>query len=100
MENENKKGLFYGVIGVATLIVTIIGATFAYFSATVNPNSAINGNIASVGGLVLTVTGANGTDNYINMIPVNFMTNTNPALYTDNNAEDQYSKAVGILLFK
>ena len=32
MEN-NGKGLFYGVIGVATLIVAIIGATFAYFNA-------------------------------------------------------------------
>ena len=32
---ENKKGseIFLGVIGVATLIVAIIGATFAYFSA-------------------------------------------------------------------
>ena len=33
--NENGgKGLFYGVIGVATLIVAIIGATFAWFTAT------------------------------------------------------------------
>lgn len=33
MENNNGRGIFYGVIGVATLIVAIIGATFAYFSA-------------------------------------------------------------------
>ena len=33
MENKNGQGIFYGVIGVATLIVAIIGATFAYFSA-------------------------------------------------------------------
>lgn len=33
MEHNNGKGIFYGVIGVATLIVAIIGATFAYFSA-------------------------------------------------------------------
>lgn len=33
MEN-NGKGLFYGVIGVATLVVAIIGATFAWFTAT------------------------------------------------------------------
>ena len=32
MEN-NGRGIFYGVIGVATLVVAIIGATFAYFSA-------------------------------------------------------------------
>lgn len=37
MNNERKNnsyGVFYGVIGVATLIITIIGATFAYFTAT------------------------------------------------------------------
>ena len=33
MENKNGQGIFYGVIGVATLVVAIIGATFAYFSA-------------------------------------------------------------------
>lgn len=38
--NENGgKGLFYGVIGVATLIVAIIGATFAWFTATANGNT-------------------------------------------------------------
>ena len=34
--NEQKgagRGIFYGVIGVATLVVAIIGATFAYFTA-------------------------------------------------------------------
>ena len=34
MENNNKgNGIFLGVIGVATLVVAIIGATFAFFSA-------------------------------------------------------------------
>ena len=28
--NKNGRGIFYGVIGVATLVVAIIGATFAY----------------------------------------------------------------------
>lgn len=37
MENNGKGiNVFYGVIGVATLIITIVGATFAYFSATTN----------------------------------------------------------------
>lgn len=45
MENKNGQGIFYGVIGVATLIVAIIGATFAYFSAsaTAGGNGAISG---------------------------------------------------------
>ena len=43
MENNNNgRGIFYGVIGVATLVVAIIGATFAYFSASVTRNSITN----------------------------------------------------------
>ena len=36
MENNNGKGIFYGVIGVSTLVGAIIGATFAYFASTAN----------------------------------------------------------------
>lgn len=41
--NENKgRGLFYGVIAVATFIIMAVGATFAYFTATTNSmNSAV-----------------------------------------------------------
>ena len=43
MENNNGKGIFYGVIGIATLIVAIVGATFAYFTATASSDEgAIN----------------------------------------------------------
>ena len=41
--NNNSRGIFYGVIGVATLVVAIIGATFAFFTASVSQNYAING---------------------------------------------------------
>ena len=44
--NNNGRGIFYGVIGVATLVVAIIGATFAYFTATVTRDNAIN-NVGS-----------------------------------------------------
>ena len=48
-EKNNGKGIFYGVIGVATLIVAIIGATFAYFTATQSAgNDVITGNAATV----------------------------------------------------
>lgn len=49
--NNNGRGIFYGVIGVATLVVTMIGATFAYFSATANsaPNAiAANSTILNL----------------------------------------------------
>lgn len=47
MEN-NGKGIFYGVIGVATLIVAIIGATFAFFSASQSNSNTIQGNTLNV----------------------------------------------------
>ena len=43
MENRNGRGIFLGVVSVATLIVAIIGATFAYFSASISSN---NGEIS------------------------------------------------------
>ncbi len=47
-EKNNGKGIFYGVIGVATLIVAIIGATFAYFTASQTNNGTIAGNAATI----------------------------------------------------
>ena len=48
MEN-NGKGIFYGVIGVATLIVAIIGATFAYFTATDEDTETVTGAAEKIG---------------------------------------------------
>ena len=50
----NGKGIFYGVIGVATLIVAIIGATFAFFSAQNEDTDTVRGTAASAS-LALTV---------------------------------------------
>ena len=47
-QRNNGKGIFYGVIGVATLIVAIIGATFAYFTAQQSNTTTITGNAATV----------------------------------------------------
>lgn len=43
ISNENKgRGLFYGIIAIATFIVMAVGATFAYFTATTaSMNSAV-----------------------------------------------------------
>ena len=50
METNGKgTSIFYGVIGVATLVITIIGATFAYFSATTNSaDSAVTAGGATI----------------------------------------------------
>lgn len=41
MENRKGSGIFLGVVSVATLVVAIIGATFAYFSASVTANNTV-----------------------------------------------------------
>ena len=51
-EENNRKGpgVFYAVVGVATLVVAIIGATFAYFSAQASTKDGdISGGTSDVG---------------------------------------------------
>jgi len=48
MENNKGRGIFYGVIGVATLVVAIIGATFAYFSATITLEGNVQAGTANI----------------------------------------------------
>lgn len=53
MENNNGRGIFYGVIGVATLVVAIIGATFAFFAASASGNeNAVAANSVSLAGTI------------------------------------------------
>ncbi|MDO5569631.1 MAG: hypothetical protein Q4G04_05960 [bacterium] len=52
--NGSGKGLFYGVIGVATLIVAIIGATFAWFTATAGSDD--DRTLVTTGTLTITYT--------------------------------------------
>ena len=79
MENNKKGNILYLVLGVATLVVAVIGATFAFFSASAT-NDDIEGNIAEAGGLQIdvksvtynpTYTGSTGSD----IIPLNLITN-------------------------
>lgn len=68
MENNGKgTSIFYGVIGVATLIITIIGATFAYFSATTNSDN--NAMTATGATLKLSLTDDN-KGHKTNLIPI------------------------------
>lgn len=41
MENKRGSGIFLGVVSVATLVVAIIGATFAYFSASITGDNNV-----------------------------------------------------------
>jgi len=59
--NRRKQGLFFGIVGILTLIVAVIGATFAYFTATETVEDQISGNAASIN-FSLTVAKAVNTD--------------------------------------
>ena len=53
---NNKSNILYAVIGILTLMITITGATFAYFTATQSNGNRITGNMASVTcGLTVTI---------------------------------------------
>lgn len=71
-ENNNGRGLFYGVIGVATLIVAIIGATFAYFSvsAKITNNNDIAGSTVNVSETTITGTLTRETPSTVSMVPL------------------------------
>ena len=91
-ENRKGPGVFYAVVGVATLVVAIIGATFAYFSATASNKEAITGNTAEAGGVELTITPVTTTGT--NMLPLNLMDNTK-ATDPATGAADQFADALG-----
>lgn len=55
MENKKGNGIFLGIVSVATLIVAIIGATFAYFSASTTSNNGAVGATAYEYSLSLSV---------------------------------------------
>ena len=93
--NENKKGsTLYVVLGVATLVVAIIGATFAYFSAQASTNEGdISGGTSDVGAaLSLNVTrdlveasSEEGTTvNYNNLVPAEISNETDIKNAIDN----------------
>lgn len=78
-ENQRKgPGVFYAVVGVATLVVAIIGATFAYFSASTGvDNGTIQGQTQYIDNASLTMnvkkvvfTGA--TADYNTLVPAFF----------------------------
>ena len=69
MENKNGRGIFLGVVSVATLVVAIIGATFAFFSASGgSANNAVTAGATTLTGAI-ELTSANNKL-ATNLIPV------------------------------
>ena len=97
MENKKGSGIFLGVVAVATLVVAIIGATFAYFSITAqSAENAVDVTAYEFSAsLVVEPVYPVSTDTYKGLIPldpdatvanVNGANNTN-LLYAINTAE-------------
>ena len=69
-QKRNKNNILYGIIGIATLMITTIGATFAYYTATATNNTTLKGNMATIT-FDLTVTQVtNADDSKGGMIPM------------------------------
>ena len=69
-ENRKGTGVFYAVVGVATLVVAIIGATFAYFSASATNDQDVTGSTASGASLAIAITKVSDEATAKNMIPM------------------------------
>lgn len=89
-ENRKGPGIFYAVVGVATLVVAIIGATFAYFSASASDNTNITGNTAQAGGVDLEITPVTATG--ADMVPLNLLGDD---MKTAPVTGDQFADAIG-----
>lgn len=73
-DNQTANTVMLTVIGVATLLIALIGATFAYFSATVSNNSNESVNITTAAPVALVYSGS--TLALTNALPGNTNTNT------------------------
>lgn len=78
-EKKNNRGVFYAIMGVATLVITLIGATFAYFVATTN--SAVNAISTASTTVKLTF-----DDNTITSTKVDTTTGSTQALHVVNDS--------------
>lgn len=65
----DNKNLVYAVVGVLTLMVAVVGATFAYFTATRSDNDTIQGDMASIS-FDMNVTKKTSADNTVGLIPM------------------------------
>lgn len=90
MEQQNKKrnmtNLLYGVIGVATLMLATIGATFAYYTATQSNDNQIKGDMATIE-FDVSVTKATTADNNVGLIPMSNNMVEQALIGTDTNSD-------------
>lgn len=100
MNKEDKRGIFFGVVGVLTLIVAIIGASLAYFSI----NARSDDDAITVQAATVQIVYESGTKlNVADIIPASqavatetFERYLNKETYTDKTSQEQvtYNKCV------
>ena len=91
MEETKSQTIFLSIIGIATLLVAIIGATFAWFSITVTGNDNPSDIIINSGTLGQ-VSFVDGTNIEIkNLMPGSFTTKTFTISQTDPSATGKIS---------
>lgn len=86
-DNQRNNTILLTVIGVATLLVALVGATFAYFSATITNNSNQSVNITTATPVSLIYTGAELK--LENVLPGNSNTNTFTVQNPSTSPSDQ-----------
>lgn len=69
MVEDRKHTIFLSVVGIATLVVAIIGATFAWFSATVTGNNTASSVKVQAGTLGITYADGSSNINLTNAMP-------------------------------
>ena len=91
MEETRSQSIFLSIIGIATLLVAIIGATFAWFSITVTGNDNPS-DIVINSGTLGQVSFVDGTNIEIqNLMPGVFTTKTFTVSQTDPSATGKIS---------
>ena len=91
MDDGKTQSIFLSIIGIATLLVAIIGATFAWFSITVTGNDNPS-DIVITSGTLGQVSFVDGTTIEIdNLMPGNYTTKTFTVSQTDPSATGKIS---------
>ena len=84
-ERENGKGILFGVLGVMTLVIAILGASLAYFTA----SDSSEKNAVSVESATVTITYVDGQIiNATNLIPATQDIATTAYQRTENQCKD------------
>ena len=108
MEEKNKrKGIIYLVISLVTLLILVVGTSYAYFQARVGNGESVEANVKT--GTLGTLTFTKGEDITINVIPKYFSsggsnaegkTNLKALLLTDYTDETKYTYNVYLEIVK